>query len=293
MAARRVWAPKVAPATVADGTASAPLAISTPGQVVYLPQVGAAPDGTVQALWYAFEAGAFHFYEATVAHGLASAPVDTGIVVHRTAGFLFPELEVGSDGTLYLAYEDIEVGSAYPDSPDIFFTRRNAGSPGFWSASVNATKTVDNLAHSSDAALFVDPAGTVHLAWVEQDVADPVNFELWHRADEGSGFGDAADLSMEGLTNNILTPERSQIIADCDGRPRIGWQSRPPELDADEAELHVSAWPGSGWQALARGRRGHDIGWRIDELGEQHLLWVEPGATSAEDQLRYLHLALP
>ena len=276
----------------ADGSTSEAVALNEQGSDPWLPQVAVSEDGTAHVLWHEYLAEGITFFEVSVSGTTPSMASKTNIEVVRQGGFLFPEMSAGPDGTLYLVWEDIEPGSMYPDSPDIFLSTRAAGgSATDWTSSVNLTKKGIGFLHSSDASIAVDPKGMVHLVWVEQSTDQPLNFELWYKGDAGNGFGSGVNVSKEGLTNNILTPEKTRIVPDCDGTARLGWLSRPPNLESNEAELHVALSPADPWSAIVRGRRDHDVAWVIDPLGAHHFAWVQPAASKEDDTVRYMFIS--
>jgi hypothetical protein len=209
---------------------------------------------------------------------------DVPHTVSRTFGVLAPHVGIDAAGIVRMSWDDIDPTSKTPDSPDVFMIQRSTS--GSWTASFNISESIPF--HSSESFVTLNDDGW-HLVWVEQNHgADITNFEVWWSFESGGSFTTPVDVSREGLTTNILSPQWPRIEVDCSDDPRFGWFSRPADRPDASAIFHYAPDAISSFVPVFAAEMNRDAGWFVDGSGTHHFAWVSPASLTGTTGVRYL-----
>lgn len=133
---------------------------------------------------------------------------------------LAPSLGVGSDGTLYVAWEDLRNGNA-----DVFFARSPDAGISFKLPTNNAQANDATLGSQSGPSVATGPPGHIYLAWTDLR-SGHADIYVAKSIDGGRIFG-ASVLVNNGLMSLDQTNQTDPSIAvDAAGRAYVIWTDR-------------------------------------------------------------------
>jgi hypothetical protein len=153
-----------------------------------------------------------------------------------------PSMDIGPDGSLYLAWQEADGGAK-----DIYVKRWNGTS---WEAIGQSTGSGGISQTSRDSEwpdLRVAPDGTIYVAWREDEAADN---EIYVRRWQGASWsGVGGSDQTGGISNNSGDSGRPSLVVTAQGQPYVGWT----DASTGDTEVYVRRLAGSIWAEVGMG----------------------------------------
>ena len=245
-------------------------------------------NGTVHIAWYdcSFYGGAKSYWSVFYKRfepGTGWTTTDV-VAIESTSDAREPSLDVGSDGTVHIAWMDHTDYDGADNDRDIFYKKFEPGT-GWTVTEVVSTESTNN---SWNPSLGVDLNGTVHIAWQDwTDYGGSGNDTdiFYKRFEPGTGWTTTEIVSTESISSSW----GPSLDVGSDGTAHITWQ------DYDGASIHRdivyrSFVPGSGWtltEVVSTERKisPYESSLRVGPNGTVHIAWRDStGEFSSSDR---------
>jgi hypothetical protein len=252
------------------------------------PQMAVDASGNISVVWESDDVKyGVLFTHSTDRGATFSTPVNLATTNTSGKGSFGPEIAVGADGSINVAWED-----DFNFQSDISFSRSTDKG-----ATFSTPKNLSNNAGNSfSAQIAVDLSGNIDVVWMDDTPGNYVIF-LSRSADQGTTFSSAKNLS-----NSPGNSGNPQIGVDANGGTYVAWQGNvPPGTNNDtfvarstdgitfSAPVNLSNDSGNSinpW-LVVDGAGGINLGWSDNTPGRANVFYarsLDSGVTFATPQ---------
>jgi hypothetical protein len=252
------------------------------------PQIAADASGNISVVWESDNITlGILFTHSTDGGATFSTPVNLASTNASGNGSLNPQIAVGADGSINVAWED-----DFNFQSDICFSRSTDKG-----ATFSTPKNLSNNAGNSfSAQIAVDLAGNINVVWMDDTPGNYVIL-LSRSTDQGTTFSSAK------LSNNPGNSGNPQIGVDANGGTYVTWQGTvPPASNNDvffarssdgvnfSTPVNLSNNAGNSlnpWIVVGAAS-GINLGWTDSSPGRPNIFFarsVDSGATFASQNL--------
>lgn len=208
------------------------------------PALAIGPDGTPYIAWQDGSVGNFEIYlrqwNGSGWEEVSSNSASGGGITNNSGDSMYPSAAIGSDGSLYLAWQDDSSGNYE------IYVRRWAGSQ--WkeigTGSASGGGISKSGGSSENPSMAIAPDGEIYVAWHDNSSG---NYEIyvlrWNGSEwEEMGVGSASGGGISDNSANSWDP----VLAMQDSTPYIAWHDH----SSGNAEIYVLRWNGTQWEEV-------------------------------------------
>ena len=160
------------------------------------------------------------------------------ISTESTSHASIPDLAVDYMGNVHVCWQDLSDYLSCGVDSDIFYKRWDVSLNSWTNTSVVST---ESSAESSFSSIDVDPVGTVHIAWQEQDnyLGSGNDYDICYKRRDSNSWSTATVVSTESTANSV----RPEIAIDLVGNAHIVWTDWTNYANAgNDADIWYKRW---------------------------------------------------